>query len=249
MNETIVLWTVYRSRSTAFERMMIERGDFDVLHEPFAKDYFFFSGEKKREEWIPKESKLSPEYEFDNIVKDILKRAEKRPVFVKGMALHVVHKMPLTMLKSFSNTFLIRHPKDVILSHYSKVKDFTFKELGYGNLYKLFNHVNQLNGNEKPIVIDADDLVENPEGIVRSYCERLGIPFLPSSLSWELNKLPKSLTWWQEGAWHESLKRSSGFTSKKQYYPTKIEENPRLLDFLKRSLPFYEELYKHRIRP
>ncbi|MGH3730856.1 MAG: hypothetical protein ACRDTU_19185, partial [Micromonosporaceae bacterium] len=32
----IALWAVPRSRSTAFLRIMIERGDLDVVHEPFS---------------------------------------------------------------------------------------------------------------------------------------------------------------------------------------------------------------------
>jgi hypothetical protein len=36
MNRMIALWAHPRSRSTALERVFIERGDFKVFHEPFA---------------------------------------------------------------------------------------------------------------------------------------------------------------------------------------------------------------------
>lgn len=32
----LMLWSAPRSRSTAFFRMMAERGDFTVVHEPFS---------------------------------------------------------------------------------------------------------------------------------------------------------------------------------------------------------------------
>jgi hypothetical protein len=32
----LMLWSAPRSRSTAFYRMMIERGDFTAVHEPFS---------------------------------------------------------------------------------------------------------------------------------------------------------------------------------------------------------------------
>lgn len=32
----LALWSAPRSRSTAFQRMMMERGDYTVLHEPFS---------------------------------------------------------------------------------------------------------------------------------------------------------------------------------------------------------------------
>src|SRR6266436_1339441 len=34
--QVLVLWSAPRSRSTAFFRMMIERGDFTAVHEPFS---------------------------------------------------------------------------------------------------------------------------------------------------------------------------------------------------------------------
>lgn len=34
------LWAVPRSRSTVFERVFMERGDFEVLHEPFSIAYY-----------------------------------------------------------------------------------------------------------------------------------------------------------------------------------------------------------------
>ncbi len=40
MNKIVPLWSVPRSISTGFERMMFERGDFRVIHEPFG--YFFY---------------------------------------------------------------------------------------------------------------------------------------------------------------------------------------------------------------
>ena len=40
MNTIVALWTYPRTISTAFERVMMERGDFEVLHEPFSYLYY-----------------------------------------------------------------------------------------------------------------------------------------------------------------------------------------------------------------
>ncbi len=40
MNRIIALWCHPRSLSTAFERMVIERGDLEVIHEPFLYLYY-----------------------------------------------------------------------------------------------------------------------------------------------------------------------------------------------------------------
>jgi hypothetical protein len=40
MHPIIALWTHPRSISTAFERVMMERKDFKILHEPFSYLYY-----------------------------------------------------------------------------------------------------------------------------------------------------------------------------------------------------------------
>ncbi|MBA2443396.1 MAG: sulfotransferase family protein, partial [Rubrobacter sp.] len=37
----VALWCVPRSISTAFERVFVERDDFEVLHEPFSASYYY----------------------------------------------------------------------------------------------------------------------------------------------------------------------------------------------------------------
>nr|WP_293108444.1 hypothetical protein [Okeania sp. SIO2F4] len=39
-NKIVVLWAHPRSLSTVFERIMMERGDFKIFHEPFAYVYY-----------------------------------------------------------------------------------------------------------------------------------------------------------------------------------------------------------------
>ncbi len=43
VNRIIALWAAPRSVSTAFERMMMERGDHAVVHEPFSAHYYLSS--------------------------------------------------------------------------------------------------------------------------------------------------------------------------------------------------------------
>ena len=40
MNPIVFLWAHPRSMSTAIERVMRERGDFECLHEPFLHHYY-----------------------------------------------------------------------------------------------------------------------------------------------------------------------------------------------------------------
>ena len=40
-DKPVALWAVPRSISTAFERVFVERDDFEVLHEPFSYAYYY----------------------------------------------------------------------------------------------------------------------------------------------------------------------------------------------------------------
>jgi hypothetical protein len=40
-DKPVALWAVPRSISTAFERVFVERDDFEVLHEPFSDAYYY----------------------------------------------------------------------------------------------------------------------------------------------------------------------------------------------------------------
>jgi len=45
-NKPVALWSVPRSISTAFERVFVERDDFEVLHEPFSDAYYYYGEDK-----------------------------------------------------------------------------------------------------------------------------------------------------------------------------------------------------------
>ena len=40
-DKPIALWAVPRSISTAFERVFVERDDFEIFHEPFSASYYY----------------------------------------------------------------------------------------------------------------------------------------------------------------------------------------------------------------
>lgn len=99
------------------------------------------------------------------------------------MAYHTVGFMMPEFVRKFRNTFIIRELRYVLASLYTMWPDFTFEEAGYEKLYRLFEYT--LKEGQEPVVVDASDLSENPEGIVAAYCEKLGIPHKPEILSWE----------------------------------------------------------------
>lgn len=80
-----VLWTVPRSVSTSFERMMIERGDHTVFDEPFSRSYYY--GPERRSDRFTESLPASSDSELLDMLE---KAATERPVFVKDMAYHAL---------------------------------------------------------------------------------------------------------------------------------------------------------------
>ncbi len=230
-DKPIALWAVPRSISTAFERVFLERDDFEVLHEPFSASYYY-SEERLSDRYS--DAELKAEYNYQNVLASILEPREKR-VFVKDMAYHAKGLIGPEFVSHFANTFIIRDPKYVILSLYRKWPDFTFEETGFEQLYRLFRYATETSP-EDAIVIDAMTFSENPVGIVAAYCEHLDIPFQPDSLLWEPADVPEWERWYR---WHDKAQQSSGIERAERKDPALPEELQEAYDH---CLPYYYQL-------
>jgi hypothetical protein len=232
----IALWAVPRSISTAFERVFVERGDFRVLHEPFSASYYF-SPERRSERFSGEE--IKEEHRYEKVLAEVLAPGEE-PVFFKDMAYHVAGIMDRDLVGRFRNTFLMREPRAVISSYAKKWPDFTFEEAGYEELYRLYGYA--VEDGQEPVVIDAQDLSENPDAVVAAYCGFLKIAHKPEALTWEPREIPEWNMW--EG-WHDSAQESSGI-GKLQRKEIELPED--LEEIYRRCLPYYEALHARRLR-
>ncbi|WP_017690714.1 sulfotransferase family protein [Paenibacillus sp. PAMC 26794] len=239
MNKIIALWAIPRSVSTAFERIFIERGDFTIVHEPFSVSYYY-SFERCSNRYSDVESQN--EFSFSNVLANLINSSSQGPLFLKDMAYHLKPKLNFETISNFENTFIIRHPKYVLPSLYAMLPDFNMEEAGYQIQYELFQMATQIHG-ENVIVIDADDLCDNPQAVVKAYCKALDIPFIQESLSWKEREVPE---WDEWKSWHlDALSSTSIRRNKKPEEPL----SGKLLKAYNIFLPIYEEMYKFRLIP
>jgi hypothetical protein len=234
----IALWAVPRSISTAFERVFVERGDFKVFHEPFSASYYY-SEDRISHRYANEEPKA--EYNYENVLARLFESWERR-VYFKDMALHAKGVMTPEFVSRFTNTFIIRNPIPVIASLNRFWPDFTLEETGYELQHRLFSLA--VENGEEPAIVDAADLTENPEGVVAIYCESLGIFFILEALSWDPRKMPDWEMW---AEWHTEAEESTGIKKEPLEDDTELPEG--LEEVYEHCLPYYEELYKKRLRP
>ena len=96
-----------------------------------------------------------------------------------------------------------------------------------------------------PILIDADELEDNPDALTRAYCETVGIPFLPEAMRWEAGTHIKEWDSWKE--WHVDATESSGIQKNMETFDFGLDDKPNLREYFNHHLPFYQKLFDHRI--
>lgn len=234
----LALWSAPRCRSTAFFRMMSERGDFTPVHEPFSYLAEFGTSSVEGEETRTEQELMAA----------LRRQSERRPVFFKDTT---DERYPGVLAdddflaRDARHAFLIRHPRETIASYYALNSEMRCEQIGFATLYELFNRVHELTG-ETPLVIDAADLVSDPQSVVTAYCDRMGIPFLADTLSWRAESRSE---WQPSEKWHRDVSTSSGFEVKSKSDYVDVDSHPTLSAYLEFHLPYYEKLRAHRVQP
>ena len=231
-----MMWAHSRSASTAFSRMMIERGDVTVVHEPFLA----LTEEGTVTLPSPGEGVARSVNELLALLSEL---GRDRPVFVKEvldyeytyLLDHPEELAPLT------HTFMVRHPRQTIASHYAVKRTVTSPEIGYERLWELFELARSATG-RPPLVLRAERLLEDPAKVTRTFCSYAGLPFLSEALTWDSGDRPE---WQRHRAWHVDAIESAGFQDRRNAYPDTVDNNATLTSFYDHHLPFYERLVKH----
>ncbi|NJP67077.1 sulfotransferase family protein [Streptomyces sp. ventii] len=233
----LALWSAPRCRSTAFARMMAERGDHAVVHEPLSRVVDF--GEVEVGDRVA--------HDEQGVLAALRSLAASEPVFFKDTT--DFHYPALLadedFLASATHTFIVRDPAEAIASHHKLNPELGRDEIGFAWLYEIFAAVQSATGTT-PVVIDSDDLLDRPAETVRMYCEAVGIPFVPEALTWR----PSMRSEWQSTSrWHRSTSRSAGFERGSGATVDIVEADPRLRAFRDHHMPYYEKLSAAALRP
>lgn len=236
----IVLWAHSRSASTAFVRMMIERGDVTVLHEPFLA---LSQGDEVTVPLPAPAGGAAVARSGGELVGLLAGLARARPVFVKEVLDYrydYVFGHP-DELAWMTHTFLVRDPRQAISSHYAMKPTVTCPEIGYEWLWELFQLIRSATG-RPPLVIRSEDLLRDPAGSVSGYCRAVGLPFVAEALHWAPGDRPE---WQRHRAWHLDAIRSRGFADAENTYSVTVDNHPLLRSYYDHHYPFYQRIVQH----
>jgi hypothetical protein len=183
--------------------------------------------------------------DYDAIRNGILQAACERPVCFKDMCYHchdhLANDEPF--LRRLTHVFLVRDPRQAIASHYAMNCQVTCEEIGYEKQASIFHEVSRLTG-MPPAVIVAQDLQQDPGGILRALCQRLGIEDRPDALTWQAGERAEWGTW---KPWHSEAARASQIQANRKDYEINVDNHAGLAGLYRHHQPFYEEMRRHRI--
>lgn len=237
----IAMWAHPRAVSTAFLRMMIERGDTTVVHEPLVTlaDFGKVS--------LPVPGGAEGEaVELDTVggvLAQLRALGAVRPVFSKDTLEYrysYLYEHP-DEVADFHHVFIVRDPAKAIASHFAMKPTVALAEIGYEHQSELFDVVRATAAHE-PLVISAERLVDEPAAVVSAFCDRVGLPYLPGALQWE----PQDRAEWRlTRHWHVDATASSGFRAPEKQYANTVDNNELLRSYDAHHRPFYEHLIEH----
>ena len=246
LHPILCLWCHPRSMSTAMERVMRERGDFKCFHEPFMYDYYVH----RKVEHMPLFD-IDPNAPvcYEDIKAMLLKRAQHTPVFIKDMSYYIIPQLfsDPAFARRLTHTFLIRNPMHSIVSYFKLDNNVTLEQIGLEAQYR---HVQWLQDKLAidPVVLVAEEIRENVEGVITHYWQQLGLDARHQAFGWNVGTTPKD--WQQVSGWHSNVTDSMSIRKtslennlkREQEFHRLAASYPRLKQLLDHHLPFYEKL-------
>ena len=235
----ICLWSGPRNISTALMYSFAQRNDTKVVDEPLYGHYLLVTGVKHpgREE-IMDEVNCDGKLVMDNLVK-LSDLNGKKVLFLKQMTKHLVD-IDRNFLTKFKNILLIRNPRDMLPSLAENIPQLNLADTGLDLQWQLYKNLK--NEGVNPIVIDAKELLINPEDMLKQLCHHLKLKFFDSMLSWPAEPRKEDGVWAKY--WYQSVHKSTGF----QPYQTKPDFPVKLKQLLSECMPYYKKLLSKSIR-
>jgi hypothetical protein len=236
----IAMWSGPRNISTAMMRAWGNRTDTFVIDEPFYAYYLKATGKKH-----PGAGEViaTGETDWRKVVTQLTSPLPngRRIFFQKQMTHHLLPEVDREWLAGVTNCFLIRDPREVIVSYTKKQADPTLQDLGFVQQAEIFDWV-CAHTRATPPVIDARDVLKNPRRILGLLCDVVGVEFSESMLSWPPGLRETDGIWAKH--WYPEVAKTTSF----QPYRPRCGEVPKhLLEIHDRCRESYDRLYQCRL--
>jgi len=158
------------------------------------------------------------------------------------MTHHLLPEIEREWLGTMTNCFLIRDPREVIASYIKKRENPALEDLGFVQQMEIFDFVCDRT-KARPPVVDAKDVLENPERMLRLLCDAVGMEFSEWMLSWAPGVRETDGIWAKY--WYSEVARSTSF---RPYRKRDHDVPERFGAIHERCRECYDRLYQHRLQ-
>lgn len=231
------VWSGPRNVSTALMYSFGQRSDTLVVDEPLYGHYLAVTG---ADHPGAGEVLASMDRDGERVVREVVLGPCEQPVhFFKNMAHHLAG-LDRGFLGEVRNVLLVRDPREMLPSLARQIASPVLRDTGLVEQVGILSTM--LDRDERPLVLDARELLLDPPGVLSRACELLGIPFEEAMLSWPAGPRPEDGVWARH--WYASVHASTGF---EPYRPKTAPFPSRLESLLEDCLPLYEKLREYAI--
>lgn len=240
MTIPIAMWSGPRNLSTAMMRSFGNRADTFVSDEPFYGAFLKTSGadHPMRGEVI-----AAMDCDWASVMKDLGgPTPDGSPIwYQKHMLHHMAGPVGYDDFAGVTHAFLVREPERMIASYLRQRETAAFEDFALDRQADFFEREADRLGHGPP-VIDANDVLADPKGVLSKLCAALGIAWDPAMLSWPPGRRATDGPWAPH--WYRAVEASTGF-GPPETGPVELPDDARLL--AERCQPFYEQLAAHKV--
>jgi hypothetical protein len=238
----LAMWSGPRNISTAMMRSWGNREDTVVCDEPLYAHYLLHTGASH-----PGAEEVMRHHETDwrrvaeRLTGDL--PPGKSIFYQKHMAHHLLPRIERGWLDRLTHGFLIRDPGEMLASLAKHLPQPRIEDTGLPQQLEIFEAMSRRE-EKVPPVIDARDVLIDPEGTLRALCRAVDVPFDAGMLEWPAGPRETDGIWARH--WYSAVRRSTGFAP----YRPKDEPLPVALRELHHACePYYRRLRAHCLAP
>ncbi len=238
----LAMWSGPRNISTAMMRSFGARPDAFVCDEPLYAHYLQVTQDRRHPGFD--ETLARHDADWRRVTNWLTGPVPNGATlfYQKQMAHHLLPNVGREWINDLTNCFLIRDPWEMLTSLIEFIPSPTLADTGLPQQVELFQSLRIATGGF-PLVIDAQDVLENPRGMLLAICDSLDIPFYEEMLAW-----PPGLRE-TDGAWAPFFYDKVALTTSFGPYRRKVVElASELRPLLAECNALFEQLAEHRLR-
>ena len=163
--------------------------------------------------------------------------------YQKHMWHHMIGPIGYDDFAGFTHAFLIREPERMIASYLRKREDAQFQDFGMERQAEFFEREADRLGHAPPVV-DANDVLADPKGVLSRLCGAIGIPWDPAMLAWRPGRRGTDGPWAPH--WSGAVEARTGFGPAERNVVDLPDSAQRVAE---QCRPYFERLAQFRIRP